>query len=42
MPFREVTANYVENHMEHMDTMCGQNVKFSMLKVSDAYSDQMS
>jgi hypothetical protein len=32
MLFRETVAVYCENHMEHIDTLCGQNVEFSMLK----------
>jgi hypothetical protein len=26
MLFRETVAVYCENHMEHTDTLCGQNV----------------
>jgi hypothetical protein len=27
MPFRETVAIYYENHMEHTDTLCGQNAE---------------
>jgi hypothetical protein len=29
MLFRETVAVYCENHMEHTDTLCGQNAKVS-------------
>jgi hypothetical protein len=32
MLFREPSAVYCENHMEHTNTLCGQNAEFSMLK----------
>jgi hypothetical protein len=28
MLFREELAVYCENHMEHSNTLCGQNVEF--------------
>jgi hypothetical protein len=28
MLFREIIATYCENHMEHIITLCGQNVEF--------------
>jgi hypothetical protein len=28
MPFGETVAVYCENHTEHTDTLCGQNVEF--------------
>jgi hypothetical protein len=28
MLFGETVAVYCENHMEHTDTLCGQNVEF--------------
>jgi broad-specificity NMP kinase len=28
MLFRETVAVYCENHMEHTNTLCGQNAKF--------------
>jgi hypothetical protein len=33
MPFRETVAVYFENHKEHTNTLCGQNVEFGMLKL---------
>jgi hypothetical protein len=38
MLFGETIAVYCENHSEHTDTLCGQNVEFSTLKVGDTYS----
>jgi hypothetical protein len=32
MLFRETVAVYCETHMEHTDTLCGQNTEFCMLK----------
>jgi hypothetical protein len=32
MLFGETAAVYCENHMEHTDTLCGQNVEFRMLQ----------
>jgi hypothetical protein len=32
MLFRETVSVYCENHMEHTDTLCGQNAGFLMLK----------
>jgi hypothetical protein len=29
MLFREIIAVYCENHMEHINTPCGQNAEFS-------------
>jgi hypothetical protein len=34
--FRETVAVYCENHMEHTDTLCGQNVMFSYVKLGGA------
>jgi hypothetical protein len=31
MLFGETVAVYCENHTEHTDTLCGQNVEFYML-----------
>jgi hypothetical protein len=28
MLFRETVAVYCENHMEHTDTLCGQNTEY--------------
>jgi hypothetical protein len=32
MLYGETVAVYYENHMEHTDTLCGQNVEFSYVK----------
>jgi hypothetical protein len=32
MLFREAVAVYCENHMEHTNTLCGENAEFNMLK----------
>jgi hypothetical protein len=32
MLFRETVAVYCENHAERLNTLCGQNVLFLMLK----------
>jgi hypothetical protein len=32
MLFRETVAVYCENHMEHTDTLCGQNAEFWYVK----------
>jgi hypothetical protein len=32
MLFRETVAVYCENHTEHINTLCGQNADFGMLK----------
>jgi hypothetical protein len=32
MLFRETVAVYCENHMEHTDTLCGQNADFLIVK----------
>jgi hypothetical protein len=32
MLFGETVAVYCENHMEHINTLCGQNAGFLMLK----------
>jgi hypothetical protein len=31
MLFRETVAIYCDNHMEHANTLCGQNAEFGML-----------
>jgi hypothetical protein len=36
MPFRETIAVYCENHMEHMNTLCGQNAEFSSYLTGNA------
>jgi hypothetical protein len=38
MLFRETAAVYCENHMEHIDTLCGQNAQFLNVKVGGIYS----
>jgi hypothetical protein len=32
MLFRETVAVYCENHTEHTDTLCGENVEFYCVK----------
>jgi hypothetical protein len=39
MLFRETVAVYCENHTEHTNTLCGQNVAFNYVKSSGAYSN---
>jgi hypothetical protein len=39
MPFGETVAVYCENHMEHTNTLCGQNAEFWGVKESGAHSD---
>jgi hypothetical protein len=39
MLFRETVAVYCENHMEHTDTLCGQNAGFWYVKADGKYSD---
>jgi hypothetical protein len=39
MLFGETVAVYCENHMEHTDTLCGQNVEFYYVQVGGTYSD---
>jgi hypothetical protein len=38
MLFRETVAVYCENHTEHTDTLCGQNVEFYYVKAGDSYN----
>jgi hypothetical protein len=40
MLFGETVAVYCENHMEHRDTMCGQNAEFWYVKAGGTYSNQ--
>jgi hypothetical protein len=42
MLFRETVAVYCENHMEHTDTLCGQNAEFECVKAGGTYSDHPS
>jgi hypothetical protein len=39
MLFRETVAVYCENHMEHINTLCGQNAEFKYVKADGTYSD---
>jgi hypothetical protein len=39
MLFGETVAVYCENHMEHTDTLRGQNAEFWYVKAGGAYSD---
>jgi hypothetical protein len=32
MLFRETIIVYYDNHMKHINTLCGQNAEFHMLK----------
>jgi hypothetical protein len=38
MLFRETVTVYCENHMEHTDTLCGQNTGFWYVKEGGIYS----
>jgi hypothetical protein len=37
MLFREPIAVYYENHTEHINTLCGQNLEFLFVKESGTY-----
>jgi hypothetical protein len=37
---REIIAVYYENHTEHINTLCGQNVDFLNLKARGIYSNR--
>jgi translation initiation factor IF-1 len=39
MLFGETVAVYCENHMEHINTLCGRNTEFLYVKVGDTYSN---
>jgi hypothetical protein len=39
MLFGETVVVYCENHMEHTNTFCGQNVEFWYVKVGGIYSN---
>jgi hypothetical protein len=39
MLFGETVAVYCENHMEHTDTLCGQNAGFWYVKAGGTYSN---
>jgi hypothetical protein len=32
MLFKEITAVYSENHMKHINTLCGQNAELLIIK----------
>jgi hypothetical protein len=38
MLFMETMALYCENHIEHVNTLCGQNAEFYYIHVGGAYS----
>jgi hypothetical protein len=40
MLFSETVTVYCENHMEQMNTLCGQNAEFLYVKVGATYSDR--
>jgi hypothetical protein len=42
MLFGETVAIYCENHTEHTDTLCGQNLEFWCVKAGGTYSDHKS
>jgi hypothetical protein len=37
MLFRETVAVYCENHMEHTNTLCGQNAEFCNIHIYSPY-----
>jgi hypothetical protein len=37
--FRKTVAVYCENHMEHTNTLCGQNAGFWYVKAGGIYSN---
>jgi hypothetical protein len=39
MLFREELAVYCENHMEHINTLCGQNAEFWYVRSGGAHSN---
>jgi hypothetical protein len=38
MLFGETVAVYCDNHTEHTDTLCGQNVEFCCVKAGGTYN----
>jgi hypothetical protein len=38
MLFREIIAVYCENHMEHINALCGQNSEFFNVKSGGTYA----
>jgi hypothetical protein len=39
MLFGETIAVYCENHTEHSNTLCGQNVEFQCVKAGGTYTN---
>jgi hypothetical protein len=39
MLFKEIIAIYCENHMEHTNTLCGQNAEFLYVQAGGTYSN---
>jgi hypothetical protein len=39
MQFRETIAAYSENHMKHLNIICGQNAEFLNSEASGTYSN---
>jgi hypothetical protein len=37
MLFGETVAVYYENHMEHINTLCGQNARFQYVNAAGTY-----
>jgi hypothetical protein len=42
MPLRETVAVYCENHIKHINTLCGKNAEFSSVKSGGTYSNHWS
>jgi hypothetical protein len=42
MLFGETVAVYCENHTEHTDKLCGENVEFWCVKACGTYSNHLS
>jgi hypothetical protein len=38
MRFKEIIADYSENHMKPIYKLCGQNAELLIVKVDDTYS----
>jgi hypothetical protein len=38
MTFRETVAVYCENHMEHINALCGQNAELLDIKAGGTYN----
>jgi hypothetical protein len=39
MLFRETVTIYCENHIEHTNTLCGQNAEFCYVKAGGLYTN---